>query len=211
MNYVLLVVILAVCGGAYYTHTQDQQQIASLQAQLDQAEAAAKAAADTAASNPGPSVPAIVSPALHPAANGNPAPSPLTHDLDSPPPTLVNTPVPLHTGPHAVVVDNPDATRAGSVDAAAEAASAAAESDNLGTVTTLDNHSYANCHVIKIDQDGVIFSNDAGITKIEYAMMPPNLQKKFGYTPQAAVAQTEAELRAEQQQTAATNASPAAP
>jgi hypothetical protein len=215
MNYILLVVILAVCGAAYYTHTQDQQQISALQAEVDEAQAAAKAAAAKAQDNPEPVVAVTPGAAAHPGSGGESAPTGLTHDLDSPAPTLINNSSSVRSGPHAVVVDNPDEAHAGSVDAAAEAARAAADSDNLGTVTTLDNHSYTNCHVVKIDQDGVTFSNDAGITKIEYAMMPPDLQKKFGYTPQGAVARTEAEIRADEQeqsvQPAATNAAPATP
>jgi hypothetical protein len=101
-------------------------------------------------------------------------------------------------------------THSSAIDAAAAAAQAAANSASIGNITTLDNHTYINCKVLKVEQDGVTFSHDEGITKIPYPMMPPDIQAKFGYSPQQAVAQTEAEIRAEQQQSALTNA-PASP
>jgi len=41
--------------------------------------------------------------------------------------------------------------------------------------------------------------------------MPPNVQKMFGYDPQQAVQQTDAQIRYDQQQAALSNAAPAAP
>ena len=53
------------------------------------------------------------------------------------------------------------------------------------------------------------FSHDDGITKILYPLMPPNIQKLFDYDPQKAVAQTEAQIHYDQQQSALSNTAPA--
>ena len=204
MNYFLLVVIVIVCAGAYYMHLQDSDQIATLQAEVERAEKVPPPPAN-------PTAAAMVTPA--PTASGSAAnpgdAQALT--LEAPAPKLATLPGAARTGPHATVLPNADGAQAGSVDAAAAAARAAADSEDIGTVTTLDHRSYTNCKVIKVDQDGVTFTDDQGITKIEFALMPPDLQKRFGYTPQGAVNQTEAEIRADQQQAAATNAAPATP
>ncbi len=179
MNYFLFVVILALCGGAYYTHMQDQQQIANLQSALDHAETNAPATA-TSATPSGSVIPAAGSTGLttSPAAAAktamaNPAPANPT----------TATPVAPAPAPHpqtmAIIPDNTHST---SIDAAAAAAQAAATAADLGTITTLDNHTYTNCKVIKVEQDGVTFTDDTGITKIEYLMMAPALQKRFGYS-----------------------------
>jgi hypothetical protein len=207
MNYFLIVIILILSGGMYYMHLQDQQQIDSLQAQLVAAQKEPVAA-------PAPAAPAST-------VTRAPAPAPAavaatintvtkTHDLDSPPPVLNGAPAAppapaAPSNPAALAVLQP-AIHSSAIDAAASAAEAASNSASIGNITTLDNHSYTNCKVLKVEEDGVTFTHDDGITKILYPMMPPSLQAKFGYTPQQAVAQTEAQIRAEQDQAAATNA-----
>jgi hypothetical protein len=169
MNYLLFVVILGLCAGAYYTHAQDQQTIANLQAELDRvgtkgAETAASPTLDRtepapAASQEASAAPAMTSPSAAPGHQAAPV-------VDSHPQVM------------AIVPDNTHST---AIDSAAQAAQAAASSTDLGTITTLDNHTYTNCKVVKVDPDGVIFNDDTGITKIEYPMMTADLQKKFGY------------------------------
>ena len=210
MNYILIVVVLAICAGAYYDHTQEEQKVSALQAEVDDAH---KAAITAAAAAQNSSAPVVSGPS--PATPRSPTASDssgLTHDLNSPPLTLPGSSGPGAPVHHAVVVDSAEATHAGAVDAAAAAAEAAANGTDLGTVTTLDNRTFTNCKVVKVEEDGVTFSTDAGIAKIEYPLLPPDLQKKFGYTPQAAVVRTEAEIRANDQQQAATpQAAPASP
>ena len=202
MNYFLIVIILVLSGGMYYMHMQDQQQIDSLQAQLATAPKAGPDAAGPVASVP----------ATTPAAPGTATVKDITseaaqktHDLDSAPPAL-STGSPAPAAPAVPVAVVQPVTHSSAIDAAAAAAQAAANSASIGNITTLDNHTYMNCKVLKVEQDGVTFSHDEGITKIPYPMMPPDVQAKFGYTPQQAVAQTEAQIRAEQQQSALTNA-----
>jgi hypothetical protein len=194
MNYLLALLLLGVCGGAYYLHTQDETQISDLTQEVsvdrDKLKAAnidpdASAATITTAARPvAPSAPASMT-NIQPQYT---APSTLTHTA----------------GPAPVQVVQPDSSSA--IDSAANAAMAATNGNNIGTVTTLDHRIYTNCKVLKVEPDGVTFSHDDGITKVMYPMMPPDLQKRFGYTPQQAVAQTEAEIRATEQAQAATNA-----
>jgi len=205
MNYFLLVLIVVLAGGIFYMHTQDQQQIDSLQAAL-----AAASKTPAAAPDKSPSVPtatsAARSPAVPTAAKATTSDAAAkTRDLDMTPPELSGATPPAPIAPVAVLQP---ATHSSAIDAAAAAARAAASSSGIGDITTLDNHTYTNCKVLKVEQDGVTFSHDEGITKILYSMMQPALQAKFGYTPQQAVAQTEAQIRAEQQQSALTNAAP---
>jgi hypothetical protein len=91
------------------------------------------------------------------------------------------------------------------IDEAAHAATTAAtsNSNNLGSITTLDGRTFQNCKVLKVESDGVTFSHDEGITKILYPFLPPSLQKQFGYDPQQAAANADAEVRYASQQAAA--------
>jgi hypothetical protein len=61
MNNFLLLVILCMCGGFYYVHQQDQQHLALLQSQLDEANARVKAPASN--DRDGSSTPSTPSPA----------------------------------------------------------------------------------------------------------------------------------------------------
>ena len=56
--------------------------------------------------------------------------------------------------------------------------------------------------MLKVESDGVTFSHDDGITKILFPFLPPDLQKQFGYDPQKATAEADAQLRFDQQQQA---------
>jgi hypothetical protein len=186
MNYFLVAIVLGIAGFAYYQHNQDEQQVTDLQQQIADLK---KAATDTdkdketAAATTVPSGPAA------PAA-------PVTPDRNA---------VTLSPAVHIVA---PTGTHSSAIDAAANAATSAAASgsNNLGTVTTLDGRTFQNCKVLKVESDGVTFSHDDGITKVLFPLLPPAVQKQFDYNPQKAVAQTEAQVRYDQQQTAATPA-----
>jgi hypothetical protein len=117
----------------------------------------------------------------------------------------------LSPGLPAVSVVAPDTSHSSAIDDAATAAAAASHSASVGTITTLDGKIYTNCKVLKVEQDGVTFSHDDGITKILFALMQPATQKMFDYSPQKAVAQTDAQIRYDEQQNAATNTAPATP
>lgn len=96
-------------------------------------------------------------------------------------------------------------THSSAIDEAAHAATVAAtsNSNNLGSITTLDGRSYQNCKVLKVESDGVTFSHDEGITKVLYPFLPPSIQKQFGYDPQQAAAEADAQVRYQQQAAAA--------
>jgi hypothetical protein len=104
----------------------------------------------------------------------------------------------------AVKVIAPE-THSSAIDQAAHAATVAVatDSNNLGNINTLDGRSFQNCKVLKVESDGVTFSHDEGITKILFPFLPPNIQKQFGYDPQKAAADADAEVRYAQQEAAA--------
>jgi hypothetical protein len=128
----------------------------------------------------------------------------------NPPPAVTSKPPTVIAQPmQPAVTVAPDISRSSAIDAAA--ATAVSNSRGVGTIKTLDGHTYTNCKVLKVEQDGVTFSHDDGITKILYPLMPPNVQKMFDYNPQKAVQQTDAQIRYDQQQAALSNQAPAAP
>jgi hypothetical protein len=82
---------------------------------------------------------------------------------------------------------------------------------DMTTITTLDGKTYTGCKLLKIKDNGIVISHAGGITEIAFALMPPTLQKTFGYDPHQAAAQTQAQLDFQaQQQKAATQAQSAA-
>jgi len=172
MNYFLILVILGLCAAAYYQHTQDEQQIATLQQQL--AEMSAK-----------------------PKAVSNPAESPGENS-----PFPARAPAAAH--PVTVAVLPASHSRSSAIDSAVTAATTAQNSDSMGTITTLDGRTFQDCKVLKIEADGITFSHADGITKILFPLLRPELQKKYGYDPQKAVAETAAQINYQQsvQQTA---------
>jgi outer membrane murein-binding lipoprotein Lpp len=198
MNIFLLVVVLAVTGGAYYMYTQnqtDESTITDLHHQMDDLNAkVTKAEADAAAAT------ATAEAAKKALAAANALGVAGHRSKSNPSPGFPD-----------VVVVAPDTSRSSAIDAAATAAAAASHSASLGTIKTLDGKTYTNCKVLKVEQDGVTFSHDDGITKILFPLLPPEVQKMFDYDPEKAVQQTDAQIRYDQQQAAASNAAPVAP
>ena len=182
MNYFLMLVMPGrLCGGAYFIHTQDQQQLATLQQQLtDMTAKGPKTGAAGSGSNS--ATPGASDPFAEPAHPQPKAPAPVA------------------------VVRDP--SRSASIDAAANSAIAAENSDAQGTITTLDGRTFQNCKILKVEADGITFSHDDGITKVLFPLLRPETQKKYGYSPQQAILKTETEIQ--QQQTAAAPAAPGA-
>jgi hypothetical protein len=200
MNFFLTLVILIMCAGGYLMYNQDQQKIAALQQQLDDANSKGKDEA-----TPNAAIPTVAPSA--PGTNHLPTPSGVAATVKAPAAPVIRPAGPVT----ATAVAVPDGSHSSAIDAAANAATTASNSAGVGTFTTLDGHTYSNCKVLKVEQDGVTFSHDDGITKVLYPLMPPNIQKLFDYDPQKAVAQTDAQIRYDQQQAALSNAAPAAP
>lgn len=86
---------------------------------------------------------------------------------------------------------------------ATAAAPAPALGNSLGTITTLDGKSFPNCQLIKIKPTVIVVNDSDGITEISYALMPPEMQKKFDYDPHQAAALTEAQIQFQEEQRAA--------
>ncbi|MCE0523346.1 MAG: hypothetical protein LV480_10600 [Methylacidiphilales bacterium] len=76
-------------------------------------------------------------------------------------------------------------------------------SNNLGTITTQSGKTYPKCQLLKVKADGIVISYSDGITEIMFGLLPPNLQKRFGYDPHQAAALTEAQIEYEEEQRAA--------
>jgi hypothetical protein len=56
-------------------------------------------------------------------------------------------------------------------------------SNKLGTIVTTDGKTYTNCVLMKVDPDGIVINDSDGITKVLYALMSPELQKRFDFDP----------------------------
>ncbi len=86
---------------------------------------------------------------------------------------------------------------------AEQEAKAAEEAGALGTIVTKDGQTYKNCQLLKVYPDGITFNHDDGITKVLFPQLPPALQKRFGYDPQAQSALQAAQMRYQEQLRAA--------
>jgi hypothetical protein len=51
---------------------------------------------------------------------------------------------------------------------------------------TIDGKEYKNVKVSRVEPDGVVITFSGGIVKIPFTELPPEIQKKYGYDPQAA-------------------------
>lgn len=205
MNYFLALLLIGIAGFAYYQHNQDELQVADLQQQIANLKKGEPAptttggqSSETTATAPDRTTPPDTAPSL-----ARTTPSATTPAAVRPTPSLA---------PELKVVQ-PTTEHSSAIDQAAQAATAAAtsNSNNIGTVTTLDGRTFHNCKVLKVETDGVTFSHDDGITKVLFPLLPPNVQKQFDYDPQKAVAQTDAQVRYDQQQAAAAAASHSTP
>src|SRR3569623_2147331 len=51
------------------------------------------------------------------------------------------------------------------------------------TITTLDNQTYEQATITKVEANGITINYDAGIAKIPFRDLSPELQQEFGYNP----------------------------
>jgi hypothetical protein len=70
--------------------------------------------------------------------------------------------------------------------------------NNMGTIATLDGKAFPNCELLKVQTDCIVVNFTGGITQIPYTIMPPDLQKRFGFDPQQAVALTADQVAAQE-------------
>jgi hypothetical protein len=81
--------------------------------------------------------------------------------------------------------------------------------EDLGTFTTVTGKTYQDSKVLKIEATDIIISCTDGITQVAYAIMPPDLQKKFGWDPQKSSVINAATIRYQEQLEAAKEAAAA--
>ena len=68
--------------------------------------------------------------------------------------------------------------------------------NNLGAITTVDGKTYMNCQLLKVQADGIVVSHSQGILKLAYPLLPPEVQKKFGYDSHVSLTLTDDEVQA---------------
>jgi hypothetical protein len=78
-------------------------------------------------------------------------------------------------------------------------------SNDLGTVTTTDGNTYQDCHLIKVEEDCIVVTYPDGIVEIYYRVMPPALQKRFGFDPRKGQALTDDQVETEEEERQAAN------
>src|SRR5947207_12905212 len=58
-----------------------------------------------------------------------------------------------------------------------------AQADDFKTITGKE---YKNATVSRVEPDGIVLTNKAGISKVYFSELPKNVQERFGYDPQRA-------------------------
>jgi hypothetical protein len=184
MNYFLLLVILGVCGGGYYEYTTleqksagDQQQITDLGTKIDTLQAG-----NTKLENDKTQLTQSVADAETKIAD-------LTKQIQDAQSTLAKA--------KAAALQAPKTTTAATTTPPKPTNSSP---NNLGTIATLDGKTYQNCQLLKVKADGIVINDSDGITEIMYGLMPPDLQKRFGYDPHQATALTDAQIEYQEEQ-----------
>lgn len=107
----------------------------------------------------------------------------------------------------AAKVETVEATQKGTKPGSARSVVPKIPSNNLGTFTTLDGKTFQNCQLLKVQSDGITFNHSGGITKVMFAVLPPDLQKRFGFDPHQGLTLTDTQVGfLETQRTAADQA-----
>jgi cell division protein FtsB len=179
MNYVWLFFMMILCAGGYYEYTvleqkitTDEQQVSDLNTKLNALQSENKKLADDNGK-------------LSKTANdAQAAVSDLTGQLQSTQTALTQA-------------------QAKAQAAATVASSAGAKppqpGNKLGTITTLDGKTFQNCQLLKVKADGIVVNDSEGITEIQYAFLPPDLQKRFGYDIHVAPQLTDDQIQYQEQ------------
>jgi hypothetical protein len=81
--------------------------------------------------------------------------------------------------------------------------------EDLGTFTTITGKTYQDAKLLKIEATDIVIGCTDGITQVPYAIMPPDLQKKFGWDPQKSNEINAAMIRYQEQVEAAKEAAAA--
>lgn len=182
MKYLLILVVLLACGGAYYEHmllvkqdAADEQQISDLNSKIETLESAGKDQEDGKAK---------LEKGL---ADEKAKTADLTAQLDA-----------AQKAAAEAKKQADDAVKALQAEIAKETAQPPKPpkpTNFLGTVTTQNGKTFQNCMLLKADVDGITVNCATGITKLIYGILPPELQTKFGYDPHAASKLSEAQVQ----------------
>ena len=78
--------------------------------------------------------------------------------------------------------------------------------EDLGTFTTITGKTYQDSKLLKIEATDIVISCTDGITQVAYAILPPDLQRKFGWDPQKSSDVNAAMIRYQEQVEAAKEA-----
>jgi transposase-like protein len=182
MNYFLMMIIVALCGGGYYEYTDfqqknaaDQQQIHDLGSKVDKLQAANKALEDDKTR--------------------------LTKSVNDAQTEVADLAKQIQAAQSTLAEAKQQAPQAPQANTSAAPTTAATPPTNdLGTITTLTGKTYQNCQLLKVKADGIVVSHSEGITEIVFGSLPPELQKKFGYDPHQALTLTEAQIQLQETQ-----------
>jgi len=180
MNYFLIVIILGLCLGGYYEYTtfeeknaEDQQQLSDLHGKVDALQSENKKLEDDKTQ--------------------------LIKSLANAQPKIADPTRQIQTLQSASVEAKNQALQAPNANQPAMATQPP-PTNNLGTITTLNGKTFQNCQLLKVKADGIVINHSEGITEILYGLLPPDLQKKFGYDPHMAAALTEAQIQFQEEQ-----------
>jgi chromosome segregation ATPase len=178
MNFVLFVLMVVAGGAAYYEYTSEEQTNAGIQQQLGEWQGKVAAAQDQ-----------------NKALTKDTAD--LTKAISKAETEEADLTTRLAAAQEAARKAQEAAAKKAASPATASAAAAAqtAANNHLGTINTLIGQTFQNCQLLKVEADGITFSHSQGITKVIYANLPPDLQKRFGYDPHQAAALSEAQIR----------------
>jgi len=181
MNYFLILIILGLCGGGYYEYTNlqtaQQDTMTSDQQVNDKLRSENKKLED--------------------------ANTALTKSASEAQAAIADLTTQLQNAQSGLALAKQAAAAKASAPAPPPATTPAAPpapTNNLGTIATLDGKSYQNCQLLKVDADGITVNHSEGITKIVFGLLPPDLQKRFGYDPHQATALTEAQVEYQEEQ-----------
>jgi hypothetical protein len=181
MNYVFILIILGLCGGGYYEYTQlqatqqtelaaDQQQITDRDAKIDALKTEEKQLTDDKTQ--------------------------LTKSVSDAQTQIADLTKQVQAAQAALVTAKAQTQKV----TQAAAAQLVHSPNDLGTISTLGGQTYQTCKLLSVDADGIVVSNSNGITKILFGLLPPDLQKRFGYDPHQAAALTAAQIQYQEEQ-----------
>jgi len=181
MKYLLIMIIIVLCAGGYYEYNDLQQKSAAAQQQIsDLTTKAGKLQTDNTA---------LEDDKTRLTKSANDAQTQIT-DLTKQ----------LQEAQSALAEAKQQALQTAKASQPATPQTPAPPTNSLGTIATLDGKTFQNCQLLKIDADGIVVNYSEGITKILYGLLPPDLQKKFGYDPHQAAALTEAQIQFQEEQ-----------